>query len=277
MKRFLAMLGALLLIGAGVLLFLRYDASRELKGDASDFKTAAIQIEPHVFYRVRVPSEAILERSNYETVYEYDLLTVSKLDALPRVYDSKRSFGNTNIIANSKDKILAATQEGFDTEETYAVYVDWEQKEYVDGLPVAPDLPDDTVQVPNSTYVPKNSGETIVADNSTVWYTTDGFLQGSVIFSEYQLAIDASAAKFKGLYGMNFQYYYHQDAIFYAESGDFYVGVRYINKNTQYVISGKGSVAKPYFLQSLINGANPVGNGGEGSFIPKETTSGEIN
>jgi hypothetical protein len=277
MKRFLILLAILVVIAAAVVFVLKYDREKPLVGDVNNYDKVSIQLEPHRFYDVRVPPEAVLLSSDYESNYEFDLLSISKLDAVPKVCDIYTTVGDTNIVANSKSRMLAATQAGFDEEDPYTIYVDWEDKLYIEGTPAVPSLPEGAVQVANSTYVGEGANTTPMSDNSVVWYTEDGFMQGSVIFSEYPLAIEAYAAKFLGLYGTDFSGYYHQDAIFFAESGDFYVGVRYINKNTQYAIAGKGAIALPYFLNSLYNGGSPVGKGGEITFIPKETTSGEIN
>jgi hypothetical protein len=274
MKRFLIPACLVVAAAVGAWLYFGSAGQKAFAGDEDSYKTVSVQLKPNLFYPVRVPTEAVLLRSNYETNYEYDLLTVSRYDTLPGNCDTAVKVGDAYIAAYSKTGMLAATQKGFDTEEPYSVYADWDTKEYAEGTPAVPVLPGDAVQTANSTYTVKGVGTAVTADNAVAWFAGDGFLQSAVVFSGYTEAIDMYAAKFAGLYGVNFAAYHHLDGVFFAQAGDFYVGVRYINKNTQYVISGKGDTLFPYFMNSLYRGGSPVGNGGNVTMIPKETVTG---
>jgi hypothetical protein len=268
MKRFIIIVIVLAVCASGYLL---YKKSKEIRGDADNYKTVSIQIKPNVFYRVYVPEEAQLLRSNYESTYQFDLLEVNKYDALPKIYDIEKEVEGAHIVANSKKNILAATLKGFDKESTYTSYVDWESKVYAEGTPSIPILPEGAIQQSNSTFTPEAIADTVLADTAVVLYADDGFLQSAVMFADYQRAVEAMAAKFSGAFFSNFIEYYHQDGVFFAESGDFYIGVRHVNKNTQYTISGKGASLFPYFMNSLYHGGSPVGNGGDITLIPKGT------
>jgi hypothetical protein len=270
MKRFFIIVGIVLLIAGCAGGKILYDKKKQFTGDIDKYKIVSIQINPNLFYPVRVPEEANLIRSNFETAYDFDIIDINKYDALPEIYDIEVEVEGTHVVANSPKNILLATQEGFKRESTFTFYVNWESKTYVDEILVLPSLPDGATQQPNSTYT-DGVADTVIADTAVTWYTDDGFLQSVVLFSDYYEAVDAYAAKFVGVYGSDFVEYHNQDGVFFATDGEFFVGVRYINKNTQYAISGKGQTIYPYFMQSLYNGGSPVGKGGDVTFIPKGT------
>jgi hypothetical protein len=269
MKRFLIIFSIVIVIAAGVGGYYLYEKSKEFVGDENNYDIVKIQVKPNLFYPVRVPKEAVIIRSNYESTYQFDIISVNKYDALPAVYDIAVEVEDTHVVADSDKNVLVATQKGFDTEVPYSLYVNWESKEYVAENPAISKLPEDAVQQANSTYTPGNITDTIIADTAVVCYTNDGFMQSVVMFSDYYNAVETYAAKFAGLYNTDFIKYCNKDGIFYAISGDFYVGVRYINENTQYAISGKGSSFFPYFINSLYKGGSPIGKGGDVTFIPK--------
>lgn len=243
-------------LGVGSYFTYKHFTDKPLKGSVEDSRIITMQLKGNEFLDIRIPGNAKLVSSNFDNTFEFDIITVQKLDQEPRLADLKKQFDGYWVTADSKDGWLVPTMDSFDKSEPYISYVDWDSKIFLEGRPELPTLPNKVHITKNGTYLPSEQIRlTALGDNTTLWYPEDkGFLYSNIVYGEYRDVINEYAAKMPNLYKSDFKEYYHDNGVFFARHGDFAVGVRYINRNTQYAISVKGEEAYPYFMQSLFNG-----------------------
>lgn len=199
-----------------------------LNGSVGNSHSVSLCIRDNEYYDVLIPNEATLLETDEHSIYRYDLLSVGVQDLEPEA-DYKVMVSGRWVYATSKDKWLAPTAHSFESNQSYTVNAVYEP--VLEGIEVvwndgpAPELPENTEVCRYSTHTHALDDYIIVDEVYGLWDDTRELL----------------LCKLCHLTGDYVPHYYDDGRIFYARSGDYAVGMSYINYNTNIGALAKGT------------------------------------
>lgn len=226
LKKILTGLLTVLFLGtagfAGWWFFLR---PTPLLGTLENSRTITLNLYDNVFFDVQVPNEAVLRTTDEHYTYEFDLLTVGVQTTEPELADYKIQVDGRWLYATSDKYWLYSTVHSFEHNKSYTVEHAFPEIEGIDWA---------TGPAPVALTEPTVTGE------DSVLYGEDGYLIFTKEFNMWEGACNNSLDKLAQATGKLSPAYYSDGKIFYAEQGEYCVGIRAINFNTQYAVFAKG-------------------------------------
>lgn len=228
--------------GFGVWFFLF--RMQSLRGDISHAYAVTLYIKDGVTYDVWVPNEAELIETDQASLYRFDLLTVGVQDIEPTAKYKVPVEGRW-VYAKSEDNWLSPTAWGFEHEEAKHISPRYRYTEVVNEETgeVTPAVWDD------GTLPPCNIEPTL-ADYDVDIDGTDYIIYGST-YGVWEDTRDNLLARLCSLSDDYVPHYYDDGRLFYAECGDYCVGMKYTNFNTNETMVAHGSDFKTETLALL--------------------------
>ena len=239
--------------------------------DGMPSRVYTIQVAPYTFFDVGMSSAERLVRSDYETYYSFEKASIAKtstqlkadlIDGQKSVFGRPgsfvyRIFDECTIRVDSE---ISMTQplNAFITGDTYRVdgyfndLVPSKQK-----LPATTD-PDSDYLVPfgNGIYGAYLHSYSYDSTTQTLLYLDDkaGFYRVNTVYGVQYDVINQLLAKARACYGLTLTEYWAGEDFVLFQSGDWTLGVRFINRNTQRVVVCNDSANTAAALQTIIVG-----------------------
>lgn len=228
-SRTILLLLLLVVIGVGGYFAFQFTLGKEkeIKGDPELYKKVTLEISKGEFYNVRVPADDDLISSNFHNSYEFENIKIYVVDSEPAA-GYYHQVGDSYIVAESEERVFAPTFSGWELEEPFTA-----SAPPIDASITLKSLP---------SYTPTDLSEEYAASysNSTLYYpSTGGYLETTLYFDKFESVVSRLLARFPAIYAQDITQYYNDGSLMYAESQDFYVGVKKRDFNTTYAVTGQ--------------------------------------
>lgn len=234
LKIVLIVLGAVLVLGvAGFLVWKFILTPTKLLGSLDNSHQVSVCLGRDVYYDVYVPNEAELQETDEHAIYKYDLLTIAVSLSEPNS-DYKVKVGDKWVYAESEEHWLLPTVYGFEHNKAYNVAPVYEYLTVTD-----PETGEEVPAVWNDGPYPYPVTGTEVHSHTTHVHGPE-YLVCEEFYGRWEETRDVLLGKLCHLTGDYVPHYFDNGEIFYASSGKYAVGMRYINFNTNQTYIAKG-------------------------------------
>lgn len=228
---------------------------------SEELKRVTIPIEDK-FLDLYITADNELVYTNDYNKWEYNNITIltSKAPVSKTIANSEgifvtknsicKKFSNTYVTILSDKGLLENELQSLKTVELMSLNTTLDKNFRIGTLPYAEDIVD--FEIKNKAYIAKQSNKSmIVKEASTSYNTTDGYYRVLDSYVTYQEAIEYYSKRLIVANQDAITEWYKEDGVFYAKSGDRYLGIRTINKSEQIVIIAKGKEGYNFMIASL--------------------------
>lgn len=200
-----------------------------LKGSLDNYHKVSVYLRDNTYYDVWVPNEAKLITTDEHISYEFDLLEIGVQPYEPTA-DYKVKVNDVWVYALSKDKWLKPTIKGFEEEQPYVVKPVYEKTVDENGFPIV---------WADGSY--PSGGTEVVSDATHVLEGGDYLIKADTNLGLYADNVQNILGRLCHLTKGYVPHYYDDGKIMYAKSGNYAVGLKYVNYNTTVCYIAKGA------------------------------------
>lgn len=219
-----------LLIAGGVGIYFLLQPT-QLQGDAEIYDTYTLEIADNLFYDVRVVPNAVLESTDHQSIYSFDLLSIGVQDIEPTTHFKVQVNGRW-VFAESKDNWLRPTVRGFEENVAYTGTYDLEHTDFEVELPEFPSGTNPEILE-------------ALAEGEAWLFGGKDFIRTGITYGLYDAVCATQLIRMTTLFKQDLPYV-HKGERMWVERNDYVVAVIPVNYNTQFIIQAYGEQGRLY-------------------------------